>query len=43
MISLQELADEAFHDLLKKHDRPATVRDVLRQSASTRATTNRRR
>ena len=30
--SLQELADEAFRDLLKKHHRPATLQDALRQS-----------
>ena len=30
--SLQELAEEAFRDLLKKHHRPATLRDALRQS-----------
>jgi predicted transcriptional regulator len=28
----QELADEAFADLLKKHRRPVTLRDALRQS-----------
>jgi hypothetical protein len=31
--SLQELADEAFTDLLKKHDRPVTLKQALRQSA----------
>jgi hypothetical protein len=31
--SLQELADEAFTDLLKKHDRPLTLKQALRQSA----------
>ena len=31
--SLQELADEAFADLLKKHDRPVTLKQALRQSA----------
>jgi hypothetical protein len=30
--SIQELADEAFTDLLRKHGRPATLRDALRQS-----------
>ena len=30
--SLQELADEAFRDLLKKHHRPVTLRDALRRS-----------
>jgi hypothetical protein len=33
MRSLQELADEAFRDLLKKHHRPVTLKDALRQSA----------
>jgi hypothetical protein len=28
--SLQELADEAFRDLLKKHRRPVTLNDALR-------------
>jgi hypothetical protein len=32
MRSLQELADEAFRDLLKKHHRPVTLKDALRQS-----------
>jgi hypothetical protein len=35
--SLQELADEAFADLLKKHGRPVTLKDALRQSARRRA------
>ena len=30
--SLQRLAEEAFGDLLKKHNRPANLRDALRQS-----------
>jgi hypothetical protein len=29
---LQDLANEAFGDLLKKHRRPITLRDALRQS-----------
>jgi len=28
----QELADEAFADLLKKHNRPVTLRAALRES-----------
>ena len=31
--SLQELADEAFADLLAKHHRPRTLKDALKQSA----------
>jgi hypothetical protein len=31
--SLQELADEAFRDLLRKHGRPADLRAALKQSA----------
>ena len=31
--SLQDLADEAFRDLLKKHRRPTTLKDMLRESA----------
>ena len=33
MKSLQELADEAFRDLLRKHNRPVTLKEALRQSA----------
>ena len=33
MKSLQELADEAFSDLLRKHGRPVTLREALRASA----------
>jgi hypothetical protein len=33
MRSLQDLADEAFRDLLKKHGRPVTLREALRESA----------
>jgi hypothetical protein len=32
MKSLQELADEAFADLLKKHGRPTNLKDALRKS-----------
>jgi hypothetical protein len=31
--TLQELADEAFADLLKKHGIPIDLRDALRESA----------
>ncbi len=31
--SLQELADEAFRDLLKKHHRPVGLKEMLRASA----------
>jgi hypothetical protein len=31
--TFQELADEAFRDLLRKHHRPATLQEALRQSA----------
>ena len=33
MKSLQELADEAFADLLRKHGRPSTLKEALRDSA----------
>ena len=33
MKDLQELADEAFRDLLKKHKRPASLKEALRESA----------
>jgi hypothetical protein len=35
MSSLQELADEAFRDLLKKHGRPTSLKDALRRSLKT--------
>lgn len=33
MKSFQELADEAFADLLQKHERPTDLKDALRASA----------
>jgi uncharacterized protein with von Willebrand factor type A (vWA) domain len=33
MMDFQELADEAFADLLKKHGRPTDLKTALRQSA----------
>jgi hypothetical protein len=33
MKDFQELADEAFADLLKKHQRPVTLKEALRESA----------
>jgi hypothetical protein len=33
MKNFQELADEAFADLLKKHNRPVDLKDALRRSA----------
>jgi hypothetical protein len=38
MKSFQELADEAFYDLLKKHGRPASLKEALRRSAYKPAT-----
>ena len=32
MKTLQELADEAFTDLLRKHGRPSTLKEALRAS-----------
>ena len=32
MMDFQELADEAFRDLLKKHGRPTNLKSALRQS-----------
>jgi predicted DNA-binding ribbon-helix-helix protein len=32
MMTFQELADEAFRDLLQKHGRPTDLKDALRQS-----------
>ena len=34
MATIQELADEAFTDVLKKHGIPVDLRDALRKSAS---------
>jgi hypothetical protein len=36
MSTLQELAEEAFQDLLKKHRRPTTLKEMLRESARSR-------
>ena len=33
MMTIQELADEAFADLLRKHGRPVDLRDALKKSA----------
>ena len=32
MATMQELADEAFRDLLKKHRRPTTLQNMLQES-----------
>lgn len=41
MKSFQELADEAFRDLLRKHGRPDDLRTALRQSAGRSAEVHR--
>ena len=33
MATIQDLADEAFADLLKKHGRPTDLKDALKRSA----------
>ena len=38
MRDFQELADEAFADLLRKHGRPTDLKAALRQSAGASAT-----
>lgn len=38
MMTFQELADEAFADLLKKHGRPVTLRAALKKSAASAGT-----
>jgi hypothetical protein len=38
MKDFQELADEAFRDLLRKHDRPVGLKEALRRSAGQSAT-----
>lgn len=37
MMSFQQLADEAFADLLRKHGRPVDLRAALRKSAGASA------
>ncbi len=37
MKDFQEVADEAFRDLLKKHGRPTTLKEALRRSAGMKA------
>ena len=42
--TVQQLADEAFTDLLAKHHRPRTLKDALKQSSQrTPANENRKR
>ena len=38
MMDFQELADEAFRDLLRKHGRPPSLKAALRQSLGQGAT-----
>jgi hypothetical protein len=38
MMDFQDLADEAFGDLLRKHNRPVDLKAALRQSAAKSAT-----
>ncbi|MCG2630882.1 hypothetical protein L6654_30070 [Bradyrhizobium sp. WYCCWR 13023] len=40
MATFQELADEAFADLLKKHGIPIDLRDALRESARVEGATD---
>lgn len=37
MATVQELAKEAFRDLLKKHRRPTTLKEMLRESVRSHA------
>jgi hypothetical protein len=37
MMDFQELADEAFRDLLKKHNRPTGLKEARRKSAGASA------
>jgi hypothetical protein len=43
MMSFQELADEAFRDLLRKHGRPVNLKDALKKSLKESVTTQSRR
>ena len=38
MMTFQELAEEAFRDLLRKHNRPVDLKEALRKSAGASAT-----
>jgi hypothetical protein len=40
-MDFQEVADEAFRDLLRKHNRPVDLKSALRQSAGVRAAVHR--
>jgi hypothetical protein len=42
MRSVQEFAEEAFRDLLKKHRRPTTLKEMLRESARSHPANDRR-
>jgi len=37
MMTFQELAEEAFRDLLRKHNRPVDLKEALRKSAGNSA------
>lgn len=37
MMTFQEVADEAFRDLLRKHNRPTGLKEALRKSAGNSA------
>ncbi|HEY4141459.1 MAG TPA: hypothetical protein VGM57_08605 [Pseudolabrys sp.] len=37
MMTFQELADEAFRDILRKYDRPFSLKEALRKSAGVSA------
>jgi len=37
MMTIQELAEEAFRDLLRKHNRPVDLKEALRRSAGASA------
>jgi hypothetical protein len=37
VVTLKDLADEAFRDLLTKHRRPLTLKEMLRSSARSHA------
>ena len=41
MQTFQELAEEAFGDVLKKHGRPVGLKEALRKSVGTSATVHR--
>lgn len=43
MATVQELADEAFEDLLRKHNRPVGLKAALKESAASKRSREKRK